>query len=251
MDSQQAKETLELYRPGVDETDPQFTEALAQVERDPELRRWFDNHCALYAVIRAKMKDVRVPVDLRDQILGEREVARPVPWWRSPFALRTAVVVVIGLALYSIVLQLGLLRGRTAARRTDFAAFRDEMVYYAAAGYKLDVKSTSLDELRQQFVRNGWPSDYAVPAGLTKLAVRGGCLTKWKEHKVSMLCLRAPDRHGVWLYVTERAALPGAPSQSTPQFATQDNIATASWSEGDKTYLLAAEGNEAFLRTLL
>jgi hypothetical protein len=31
----------------------------------------------------------------------------------------------------------------------------------------------------------------------------------------------------------------------------EGNLATASWSEDGKTYLLTAEGNEAFLRKLL
>lgn len=251
MDSRQAKEILELYRPGVDDADPQFAEALTQVERDPELRRWLDEHCAVYTAIRVRMKDIRVPVELRDRILAGRKVVRPVIWWRSPLALGAAAAIVIGLSIYSIVFQLGLLGGGAGKASTTFAAFRDEMVYYAAAGYQLDVQSASLDELRQQFVQKGWPSDYTVPPALTKLGVRGGCLTKWQEHKVSMLCLSAPDRHGVWLYVIERAALPDAPAQPTPQIAMQGGLATASWSEGDKTYLLAAEGDEAFLRTLL
>jgi hypothetical protein len=55
----------------------------------------------------------------------------------------------------------------------------------------------------------------------------------------------------VWLYVIERTALPDPPRESTPQLATEGSLATANWSEGGKTYLLAAEGNEDFLRTLL
>ena len=251
MDSRQAKEILWLYRPGIDDADPQFAEALTYAQGDAEVRRWLDEQNAVYAALRAKVKEIPVPVDLPDPILAGHKVVRPVVWWRSPFAQGAAAVVVIGLSLYWIVFQLGWLRQGAGNAPTGFAAFRDEMVYYAAAGYKLDVKSSSLDELRQQFVRNGWPSDYSVPLGLTKLAVRGGCLMKWQEHKVSMLCLSAPDGRGVWLYVVPRAALPNAPAQSTPQIATEDDYATASWSEGDKTYLLAAKGNEAFLRTLL
>ena len=251
VDSQQAKKILWLYRPGIDDTDPQFAEALAHAEHDAEVRRWLDEQSALYAAVRAKAKEIPVPVDLPGQILAESKVVRPVIWWRSPLALGAAAVVVIGLSLYSVVFQLGLLRHGTETAPTGLAAFRDEMVYYAAAGYKMDVKSTSLDALRQQFVRNGWPSDYTVPPGLIKLGVRGGCLMKWQEHKVSMLCLRAPNGNGVWLYVVPRAALPNAPAQSTPQIAMEDDYATASWSAGDKTYLLAAKGNEAFIRSLL
>jgi hypothetical protein len=115
----------------------------------------------------------------------------------------------------------------------------------------MDVRSDALEELRRQFVQHGWPSDYVVPPGLTRLSVRGGCLMKWHGHKVSMLCLNAPPDHGVWLYVVEDAALPDAPAHATPRFAMEGGLATASWSEKHKTYLLAAEGDEVFLRTLL
>jgi len=243
VDKQQAREILELYRPGVDDADPQFTEALAQKDRDPDLQQWFDKHCESYAAIRAKMKEIAVPRDLHEQILAQRKVVRPVIWWRSPIALGAAAVVAITLSIYSIVSELN-----PPAR---FVTFRDQMASFAAAGYKLDVQSDSFDELRQQFARNGWPADYTVPSGLSKLGVRGGCLMNWRDHKVSMLCLSGPDHHDAWLYVVERAAVSGAPKQSTPQVAPAGGLITASWSEGRKTYLLAAQGDESFLRTLL
>ena len=251
MDSQQAKQILWLYRPGVDDADPQFAEALAYAERNPEVREWLDKQNAEYAALRAKVKDIRVPAELPYEILDAGRRAHTVVWWRRPFAVGTAAAVVVAVALYSIMPHLGLLRGHAPRARTDFAAFRNDMVYYAAAGYKLDVKSSSLDELREEFAVNGWPSDYTVPSGLAKLAVRGGCLTKWNERKVSMLCLMAPNDHRVWLYVIARVGLSNAPKNTTPRIAAQDNFNTASWSEGNKTYFLVAEGDDDFVRSLL
>ena len=247
MDSRQAKEILDLYRPGVDDDDPQFAEALAQAQRDPELGRWLEEQRALYAAIRSKMKNIPVPLDLRDRILGERKLVRPVVWWRSQFAMGAAAVLVICLSIYFIVAQLR----SPAYRVTYFPAFRDQMVYFVAARYKYDIRSDSFDVLRQQFVRNGWPSDYVVPPHIAELGVEGGCLMRWREHKVSMLCLRAPNHRGVWLCIIERAALPDGPKQSVPQIAVTDGLPTASWTENGKTYLLIAEGDEPFLRTLL
>jgi len=251
VDKQQARQILELYRPGMDDADPQFAEALAFARRDPELGRWLEEQGAVYASIRDKIKELPVPSALRDQILAERKVVRvPVAWWRSQFLQGVAAVAVICVSIIAIAVQLHSWNGLRNAR-TSFAAFRDQMTYLAAAGYSLDVKSDSFDTLRQQFASNGWPSDYTVPAGLTKLVVRGGCLTKWENHKVSMLCLKSADQHGVWLYVIEQKALPDAPKQATPQLKPEGTIATASWSKDGKTYLLTAEGSEQFLRTLL
>jgi hypothetical protein len=255
VDSREAKEILWLYRRGIDDADPQFTEALNYAKGDAEVRLWLDEQSAVYAALRAKAKEIPVPDDLQDQILAktrflEPKIERPVVWWRSPFALGAAAVLVIGLSVYAILFQFGARRPSTP-KGPGFAAFRDEMVYYAAAGYKMDVKSSSLDELRQQFVRSGWPSDYTVPLGLIKLSVRGGCLMKWQGNKVSMLCLRAPNGSGVWMYVLPRTALSNPPPEAAPQIATQDDYATAGWSAGDKTYLLAAKGDEKFVRSLL
>lgn len=251
MDSQQARQILELYRPGVDDADPQFAEALALSRRDPELRRWLEEHLAVQRAIADKMREIPVPAGLRDQIVAERKIVRvPVAWWRSQFLQGAAAVAVICLSLYALGVQLHSWNSMRKAR-TNFAAFRDQMTYLAAAGYNLDVQSDSLDKLRQEFARKGWPSDYTLPEGLTKLIVRGGCLTKWQNHKVSMLCLKSSDQHGVWLYVIEQKALPDAPKQSVPQLRTEGTLAIASWTRNGETYLLAAQGNEEFLRTLL
>ncbi len=251
VDSQQARQILELYRPVVDDADPQFAEALRLAQQDPELSRWLDEHRAEYEAIRDKLKAIPVPAGLPDQIIAERKIVRvPISWWRSQFLQGAAAVAVICLSIYAIGTQVHSWNSVQQARK-NFAAYRDQMTYFAAAGYSLDVKSDSLDQLRQQFARNEWPSDYTVPAGLTKLIVRGSCLTKWQNHKVSMLCLKSADQHGVWLYVIEQRALPDAPKQSTPQLKIEGTLATASWSEDGKTYLLAAEGNESFLHTLL
>src|SRR4029079_15043537 len=52
MNTQQAKEILSLYRPGTaDAEDPSFAEALRLCERDPELERWFSEHCAVYSAL--------------------------------------------------------------------------------------------------------------------------------------------------------------------------------------------------------
>jgi hypothetical protein len=243
VDSQQAKQILGLYRPGVDDADPQFAEALAQKGRDPELEQWFDEHCASYAAIRSKMKDISVPADLREQILARHKVVEPVLWWRSPFAVAAAAIVAICVSTYFIVSQLN--------PPVRFATFREQMASYAAAGYNLDVHSSSFDELRQQFARSGWPSDYTVPSGLSKLNVKGGCLMNWRDHKVSMLCLAGPDHHDAWLYVIDRAGLSGAPKRPTPLVAQAGGLMTASWSDRGKIYVLAAQGDEAFLRSLL
>src|SRR5215469_7832190 len=98
MTDNQAKEILKLYRPGTaDAEDASFAEALALCERNPELKNWFTQHCALYSALRAKFKQIPVPEGLREQIVSERKV-HTVPAWQKAVLLVGAVAVV-GLAL--------------------------------------------------------------------------------------------------------------------------------------------------------
>ena len=130
-----------------------------------------------------------------------------------------------------------------------FTAYRTGMVQYVAAGYKMDLRADNFDALRQVFIKNGWPADYVVPPGLKQLTVEGGCQNQWRGHKVSLLCLEAKN-HDVWLLVTERNSVSHAPP-SSPVFAKEGKIATASWTTGHLTYVLATEGDEAELKSYL
>ena len=67
MDSREVKSILSIYRPGIDDDDPQFAEALAEAERDPELRAWLFEQGKSYDEIREKLRGIIVPGDLREK----------------------------------------------------------------------------------------------------------------------------------------------------------------------------------------
>jgi hypothetical protein len=81
VDNRQAREILTLYRPGsTDAADPRTAEALDRVKLDPELAAWFQEHCAVYTAIRAKLKSLPVPPGLKSQIIAGRvDHARIIP----------------------------------------------------------------------------------------------------------------------------------------------------------------------------
>src|SRR6185312_793531 len=84
MSNEQAKQILQLYRPGTaDATDPEFAEALKACEQDAELKQWFANHCALYAAIRSKFKNISVPEALKEQIIAERPIQHTPTWQKA------------------------------------------------------------------------------------------------------------------------------------------------------------------------
>ena len=69
MNQEEAKALLLLYRPdGSDATDPRFAEALGLVERDPELREWFEAERAADIIIAAKLRAAPLPDDLLERV---------------------------------------------------------------------------------------------------------------------------------------------------------------------------------------
>lgn len=239
MDSQQAKQILELYRPGVDDDDPQFAEALAQARRDPELSRWLEQQIAFDATIRTKLRSVEAPFGLKTRILANAKADRPTNVWA--WIAPAAAVIVAVVALLWLLPQRG----------TSFAAYRAEMVRFVSADYKLDLETGSFEQLRQSLVRNHFPAIVALPPALARVKLEGGCLRDWHGHKVTLVCMEVTEDHDVWLFLAERAAVPDASMQTEPTFAQVGKMMTASWSDDKLSYLLVAESDEATLRKYL
>src|SRR5436190_22717095 len=92
MTTLEAKEILLLYRGLVDNADPQFREALAHVQGDPELAEWLQEKTRCYDAIRAKLRGVEPPIDLPQKIIR----TRPIPFarkWNEILKLAAAIII--------------------------------------------------------------------------------------------------------------------------------------------------------------
>ena len=246
MDSLLAKEILLRYRPGTaDASDQEYAEALEQAKRDPELGRWFAQHQAFHNTIRDRFKQLPVPVGLKEDILaGYRPALTPV-WWQQPavqaLAAAAAIVLLLGVAFF------------WSQPREDrsFAAFQNRVVRNAQRGYVMDITTTHLGEIRQYLATQGALADYVLPALLEKLPGDGGAVLRWHNKPVSMVCFDLGNHNDLFLFVASRGDLPDAPSAAEPQFTKIGNLTAASWSTGDRTYVLAGPGDEQFVRRYL
>jgi hypothetical protein len=96
-------------------------------------------------------------------------------------------------------------------------------------------------------------ASYQLPEPLRKAQTTGCALLQWRNNPVTMICfnsgrnpkLAEPD---LFLFVIDRTKAPNAPESTAPQFTQTNRMATASWSRGDKAYVLAGLGGEEFLR---
>src|SRR4029434_1394545 len=58
-------------------------EALAQAQRDPQLRAWLEDSQHFDRAISERLRSLDVPPDLRATILAGGRLSRPPRWWQS------------------------------------------------------------------------------------------------------------------------------------------------------------------------
>ena len=243
MNSQEVKRILELYRPGTDDDrEPEIAAALEQVRQNPELQRWFEQHCALQRALQRKFRALPVAADLKESILAKRKIVRPAAWQRSPVWIAAAAAMVLLAAVASF-----WLRSPVPDR---FADYRLRMVSTALRQYSMDIVTNDMIQVRQFMAARGAPADYSLTPGLKQLTLTGGGSLRWRGHPVSMVCFDRGDQQMLYLFVLPGAVLKDPPP-ATPQVSTVNMLQTASWSAGDKVYLLAGPVEPEFGRKYL
>lgn len=249
MDREQAKEILRLYRPGIGEQDgPEMTEALEFARRDPELGRWFADYCAVQEAIRAKFRATAVPEGLKEQIISERKAALRSRSQKRVLAL--ALVIVLGLIWLPKLLH----SPNTIAEDTSFKGFRQWTTLLVLRYPKMDLETNNIAAIRQVVQKT--EGKYTLPPAL-ETTTPTGCATNvgaWGgTHPVAMICFHSgktsnPSEPDLFLFMTDRTALPDPPQTSSVQFAKVGQLTTASWSDANKTYVLGVRGTEEDLK---
>jgi len=172
LNSPDAKKILELYCKESAETDDgRIAEALEQTERDPELRRWFEQSDAFHTAMRRKLREIAVPSDLREKILAGNKIVQVARWQKPAWLAAAAIVLALGLSIIW-------LPSRATAH---FSAYRSRMVRTALRQYRMDIVTNDLKEIRQFMARRGAPSDYVLTKELERLPITGGGCLRWAE----------------------------------------------------------------------
>ena len=236
MNRERAKEILAGYRPHKDHaTDPEFARALAFLEQDTELARWFEREQALDAAMQRKLQEIPVPAGLEARILASPPRLTTPAWWRAtPFlSAAAAVLVVIGISAVWL----------APWKPTTWSDYQANVVGEVAEPYDLNIKTGSPDQVRQAMAAAGYPSDYRIPPGLLEYPVEGGLQLHWRGQKVSVVCFGSDEEHkpDVWLIVSNRTVLSGAPAGATPAFGVIGKSRTAEWADEGHFYIVATE----------
>ncbi|MEW6306450.1 MAG: hypothetical protein AB1705_23535 [Verrucomicrobiota bacterium] len=274
MDSREARFILQAYRPnGQDAHDPQFREALALVEKDPELRQWFHEQQAIDAAISAKLKAAPVPAELKDNILtGTKVIPQNKVWWRQALVATAAclLIAVAGVRLwrqfqpipsytdpldilgYSSGFELmdGCAAPITLETSPKFTRYCVDMVKFLGQLDHLDKLSNNPQELRQWLAKSKGHADFVLPAGLSRQPPQGCRVLDWNGKRVTLMCFNPGTGQfdkKVHLLIINRADAPDGPPPGIPVFLQYPNVATASWTKDDKTYILVCDGQRDYL----
>ena len=236
MNREQAKQVLLLYRPGTaDAEDPEIASAMELARQDPELGSWFNRHVRFQQEMRAKMRALEAPSHLKPELLaGFRNIVRP-PWWTRPATLWVT-------AAAACVLLLGLITLRQRPSYSNqFSAFKERVVGEVQRQYAMDWETSDMAQLRGLIAAHGGRADYNVPKGLAKLKLSGGAVLKWQRNPVSMVCFDRGGGKMLFLFVLNKDAVKDPPPSNNPQVAIVHDFKTASWTQGNNTYVLAGE----------
>lgn len=230
MNRQEAKRILAGYRPGSrDSEDPQVSEALQRAQNDPDLRQCFEYQSRFHQAVRSGFRAIPVPPDLTDQIMAHSKIVK-VAWWRRPqvWAAAAAVILLAVLAL----------QWQPYPSDDSFAVFRSRMVRTALREYRMDIVTNDLTQIRQFLAVNKAPADSPVLDRLSARNAVGAGLLRWHGDRVSMVCFDSGRQAMLFLFIVDRAAVKHPPPAET-EFVPVNKLMTASWTEGDKAYVLA------------
>ena len=245
MNVNEAKTILLLYRPGTED-------ALALAKVNPELTHWLEAHCYRQMVVKKKFRQIPIPTGLKEQIISEQAALEKSIIGRSKhFGLATVT---------AVLLLLGMLEYFWPPQRSQddtLIIYRNQMISIALRGYGMDLTTNNPVTIHRHLAQCQAPADFELPPALQQVALAGCAIENWQDKKVSMICFRTAkllppgEQSDLWLFVAERSTVAVANVSSTPQLKKVNRLITATWTQGDKIYLLGTEGDEHTIRQYL
>ena len=246
MNNQEAKFILGAYRPdGSDAHDAAFAEALAQVDRDPELRQWLERQRAFDTAVAGRLQDIAPPSDLKQAILAGGRASRPRrSWWLAPGWLAAAAAIAVFATVGS-----WLVSTRNDSPLSAFAALA--LTDLSAAHNEHDGFPAPLAGVQTRLASAGQPLLADAGIDLAELR-RNRCRSlRMGGREVFEICFH---RDGAWfhLYAASREDFSGASLPIAKAWvASAGGKAFATWADQKNVYTLVTEAGEAVLRRLL
>jgi hypothetical protein len=197
--------------------------------------------------MRDAIRSVEPPAHLRESILAAAKVAPIEPPKFSRFstvwlAIAAGIVLAAG-ALFFFAPRGGKLDLAALDARIPKLTSVHEHSFASAKG--------NMDAARAWLHQHGGAYDFVFPKGLTALGGMECEVLAIEKVNVTILCFQAGNGHTAHLYVVDRSQLANPPPTGTPEMRQLGDYATASWTQGDRSYVLAQRGDIAELSRIL
>ena len=174
---------------------------------------------------------------------ASRKFQRPHLIWTRAFPLTTiAAVVAVGF----LVVWTNFVR-----QKASLADFRDEMISFAKVDPTLEMRSTDLSELMTWLQTTHAMSGITIPEKVTSMEPVGCRTLRFRGNDVGLICFRRSNGRLVHLFVADRSAFPRLPDRDRAEFSAQGEWMTAAWKDREHAYLLAVQGDQPVLESLL
>lgn len=266
MNREEAKQLLELCRPGREEDrqDPALAEALALLETDAELRAWFEEQQAVDGRISESINALEPPADLKASILAgmrlhqrhaaEREsespisfpnetkqTARPRAWWQNPWTGIAALFVIMMAILNVPESETGTDQAAMAGLPPVIQFLSKEISSLKSNQLQLDKRDTNAGNLQTFLASSQAPSPKSIPDCLDNLPTVGCVTFEYNGAKLSMICFKNGKVYH--LVTAEKATYPGALPTKPEIFECKDK-AFRVWVDGEQVKILSVEGSK-------
>jgi hypothetical protein len=246
VNEQEARLILQACRPGeTDQSDPQIAAALQELERNPELARWFAEEQAFDRAMAAHLAALPAPFGLKTRLLAQ--AATPVASRTSRWLIGLAGVAAL-LFLFAQVADFW--RRPEPATSNMLPGYSSEMVSFIKLDPPLELMNPDMSAIKDWLTqKEALRPD--VSSHLTALPPVGCRVLSFRGHKVTLICFRREGGQLAHLFVVDRSALPNLKPGDAPFFHSEGEWTTASWAEKDRVYMIAVQGDEATARSYL
>jgi hypothetical protein len=186
-----------------------------------------------------------VPPDLKGQLLAARKIVSMHTCWRSRVWVGAAAACVTLVAALAFVMS-------GSRHKEELAEYRSFIADTAAKLDHLDLETTNAVQIQEWLVNHSAPEGFVIPAKLNENSRVGCRVFSWNDQKVSLICFELGNNKTAHLFVMERSVLSDPPPGNPPQFQTsRAGIATATWSDAQRVYIVALKDGEDDLKRLL
>lgn len=243
MNQDEIRKILAIYRPE-DAPDPMLAQAMEEAARDPALSAWFSKEQEFDRQFSEAFHSAAIPPGLKTRILATTEAAHSQRLRRSRAIGWTVAAIAVAFVLFSS-------WHGPFTPASSLGDFRSEMISFIKLAPPLELESASLQRIQCWLDTSGAPASVSIPPRLEALEPVGCRVLSFRGHKVSLICFRRGGPQLVHLIVIDDATLSGLPSAGSRTFTKEGEWMTAAWREGERSYLLAAQGDRQLLEHYL